>query len=237
MASKSEEVTIERPIPSPTDEKGVDFHAKPLDGVDIDDLESAPDFLDGVRVATEREHELTFRQAARLYPGAFFWAVAISFTIVMEGYNTYLLGNFYAYPAFAKKYGTYQPATDTYLVEPRWQVLLSDVSIVGTTIGLIGMGPACDRFGHRKVIMGGLLSLVGITFMQFFSPNVKVLAAALALGGIPYGFFGILGSAYASEVAPLALRGFLTSFVNICWVIGECTKSVDGISADYLQGN
>ena len=237
MASKNEEMTIEHLSASVTEEKAINLHTKPLDDADLDDLESASDFLDAVRVATEREHELTFRQALRMYPGAFLWAIIISFTIVMEGYNTYLLGNFYAYPAFAKKYGTYQPATNSYLVEPKWQVTLSDVSIVGTTIGLVGMGPACDRFGHRKVIMAGLVSLVAITFMLFFSPNIQVLTASLAIGGIPYGFFGILGSAYASEVAPLALRGFLTSFVNICWVIGQCSLAGSKYTADHTMND
>ena len=203
-----------------------DRKLEPLDqtqvlSADIHHLEDAGDFLDSARLATEREHELGFRQALRLYPAAFFWAIAISFTIIMEGYNTYLLGNFYAYPTFAKKYGTYQPDSGTYLVEPKWQVTMSDVGVVGNVVGLLGMGPCCDRFGHRYTIMGGLVFLVGTTFMAFFAPNKQVLTASLALGGIPTGLFGILGSAYASEIAPLALRGFLTSFVNICWVIGE----------------
>lgn len=37
-------------------------------------------------------------------------------------------------------------------------------------------------------------------------------------------------SAYASEVCPLALRGFLTAFVNICWVLGQL------IAAGVLEG-
>ena len=197
------------------EEKSIDLHTKRIEDVDFEHFDSAPDFLDAARIATEREHELTFRRAVRLYPAAFFWAIAISFTIIMEGYNTYLLGNFYAYPAFARKYGTYQPATDTYLVEPKWQVTMSDVGVIGNVVGLIGMGPACDWLGHRYVIMIGLVFLVGTTFMAFFSPNVQVLTASLALGGVPTGLFGILGSAYASEVAPLALRGFLTSFVSL----------------------
>lgn len=35
---------------------------------------------------------------------------------------------------------------------------------------------------------------------------------------------------YASEVAPLSLRGYLTTYINLCWVIGQF------ISAGVLVG-
>jgi SP family general alpha glucoside:H+ symporter-like MFS transporter len=39
--------------------------------------------------------------------------------------------------------------------------------------------------------------------------------------GIPWGAFQSVTAAYASEVAPLALRPYLTTFINMCWVIGQ----------------
>lgn len=30
---------------------------------------------------------------------------------------------------------------------------------------------------------------------------------------------------YASEVAPLSLRGYLTTYINLCWVIGQFISS------------
>lgn len=39
-----------------------------------------------------------------------------------------------------------------------------------------------------------------------------------------------MGPAYAAEVAPLALRGYLTAFVNLCWAIGQL------LSAAVLKG-
>lgn len=189
--------------------------------VPVERIEEAAGFHEAARLAIEREHALSFRTALRLYPGAFWWAVAISFTIVMEGYDTYLLGNFFAYPQFEKKYGTYHPDMDRWIVAPKWQVALTDVSQAGNIVGLLLMGTLTDRFGHRMVIQGCLVSIACFNLITFFAPNVKVLTVAMALAGIPQGIFGILGSAYASEVAPLALRGFLTSFVNICWIIGQ----------------
>lgn len=76
-----------------------------------------------------------------------------------------------------------------------------------------------ERFGHRIVIMVGLVVMSGLIFITAFAPSIQVLCVGQVLVGIPWGIFSIMGSAYASEVCPLALRGYLLSFVNICWVL------------------
>lgn len=63
---------------------------KDLDSIAVDNIHEAPGFQEAARLATEREHELTFRQALRLYPGGFMWAILISFTIIMEGWSLHV---------------------------------------------------------------------------------------------------------------------------------------------------
>lgn len=65
------------------------------DGEDITSLKPEEVF-ESARLATEGEHNLTFREAIKLYPWAIFWAFVLSLTIVMEGYDGNLIGNFYA---------------------------------------------------------------------------------------------------------------------------------------------
>ena len=43
----------------------------------------------------------------------------------------------------------------------------------------------------------------------------------LTIPGIPWGAFQSVTAAYASEVAPMVLRPYLTTFINMCWVIGQ----------------
>jgi SP family general alpha glucoside:H+ symporter-like MFS transporter len=50
---------------------------------------------------------------------------------------------------------------------------------------------------------------------------VLVLIVAKLLCGIPWGVFATTGPAYASEVSPLALQGYLTVYINICWATGQ----------------
>lgn len=49
------------------------------------------------------EHALTPGQAIRAYPMAIFWCLAVSMCVIMEGYDTILIGNLFAYPSFQRK--------------------------------------------------------------------------------------------------------------------------------------
>ena len=49
------------------------------------------------KAATEREHNMTVRQALRLYPKAVMFSLIFSTAIIMEGYDGALLGSFYGF--------------------------------------------------------------------------------------------------------------------------------------------
>jgi len=164
-----------------------------------------------------------------LYPKAIFWALVMSLTIVMEGYDTILIGSFYAYPSFQKKYGQYYPGLG-YQIPGNWQIGLGNASAVGTVVGVWANGWLTEKFGHRRVIMVSLVFMAGFIFMTFFAPSIEVLLAGQVLCGIPWGVFAVMGPSYASEVCPLVLRGYLTAYVNMCWAIGQF------IAAGVLQG-
>jgi MFS transporter, SP family, general alpha glucoside:H+ symporter len=50
--------------------------------------------------ATALEHELTFRDAVRLYPKAIGFSLLFSMAIIMEGYDMALIGSFYGYESY-----------------------------------------------------------------------------------------------------------------------------------------
>lgn len=60
---------------------------------------------DDARQATEVEHQMTFFEAVRLYPGAVGWSIFFSLGIIMTAFDPQLLGNLYATPAFQKDFG------------------------------------------------------------------------------------------------------------------------------------
>lgn len=52
-----------------------------------------------------------------------------------------------------------------------------------------------------------------------------MLLAGEILCGLPWGVFQTITTAYAAEVTPVALRPYLTTYVNLCWVFGQLIGS------------
>ncbi|KAJ5924065.1 hypothetical protein N7466_008252 [Penicillium verhagenii] len=172
------------------------------------------------QAATDKERNMTLLQGIKLYPKAVAWSVLISTCIVMEGYDISLVNNFYAFPQFNEKYGQLQ-ADGSYEVSASWQSGLSNGAYVGEIIGLFINGWASERFGYRYTIMACLILVSAWTAIFFTAPNIQSLLAAEILCGIPWGVFQTLTVTYASEVCPVALRGYLTTYVNFCWGLGQ----------------
>jgi SP family general alpha glucoside:H+ symporter-like MFS transporter len=65
--------------------------------------------------------------------------------------------------------------------------------------------------------MGSLIWLTAFIALFFSAKSIVYLQVAEILCGIPWGIFQTLTISYASEVCPVALRGYLTCYVNFCW--------------------
>lgn len=172
------------------------------------------------KAATDKEHSMSLLQGIRLYPKAIGWSLLISTCIAMEGYDVCLLSNFYGFPQFNKKYGELLP-DGTYQVPARWQAGLSNGANVGEIIGLFINGFVSERYGYRYTVMTCLVLIIAFTAIFFTAKDVIALQVAEILCGIPWGVFQTLTITYASEVCPVALRGYLTTYVNFCWGLGQ----------------
>lgn len=172
------------------------------------------------KTATDKEHKMTLLQGLKLYPKAVGWSLLISTCIAMEGYDVCLLSNFYGFPQFNKKYGQQLP-DGTYQVPAPWQAGLSNGANVGEIIGLFINGWVSERFGYRYTVMTCLTLIIAFTAIFFTAQSVVALQVAEILCGIPWGVFQTLTITYASEVCPVALRGYLTTYVNFCWGLGQ----------------
>lgn len=176
--------------------------------------------IENAKSATDKEHKMTLMQGVRLYPKAIFWSVLISSTIIMEGYDVCLINNFYGFPQFNRKYGEQLPSGE-WQIPARWQSGLSNGANVGELIGLLINGWVSERFGYRWTVIGCLVLVIAWTAIFFTAQNVVALLVAEILCGIPWGVFQTLCITYASEVCPVAMRGYLTTYVNFCWGVGQ----------------
>lgn len=173
--------------------------------------------------ATTREHQMTIRDAARLYPKAIMFSIAFSTAVVMEGYDLSLTGSFFGFPAFKEKYGTeWDPENPgKKLIGSVWQTGITNGVQAGSILGLMLNGWVSDRFGYKKTMIGALIAMIATIFIPFFAPSIGALVAGAVLQGIPWGIFQTLTVTYASDICPVALRPYLTTYVNLCWVFGQ----------------
>ena len=173
----------------------------------------------------ETEKQMSVGQALKLYPKAAAWSVLLSTAIIMEGYDTLLLANFFGLTQFNRKYGTYDPALGSYQISAAWKSGLTNGASVGEILGLFATGIIQDRIGYRKTIIGALFLVICFIFITFFAVNLPMLLVGEILCGIPWGVFQTITTAYASEVCPVQLRAYLTTYVNLCWVFGQLIGS------------
>ncbi|GJC83303.1 general alpha-glucoside permease [Colletotrichum liriopes] len=174
--------------------------------------------------ATEAELGMGLMQSIKLYPKAVFWSLFFSTAVVMEGFDKTLIGNLYAYDVFQRKFGERQP-NGSYELTAAWQAGLSNGALVGEITGLFLNGIIADKFGYRKTMIGGLIAVTAFVFIIFFSETLVQLLVGEILIGIPWGIFQTLTVTYASEVCPTHLRAYLTTYVNLCWVMGQLIAS------------
>lgn len=121
--------------------------------------ETLPDFADlhdDHREQTEKETSMGFWKGLKTYPTAAAWSVLLSSSIIMEGYDTNLLGSFFAYPIFNQKYGDQLPS-GIFEVSANWQTGLTNGAQAGSIIGLCANGFLCDKFGYKKTYMLALI--------------------------------------------------------------------------------
>jgi MFS transporter, SP family, general alpha glucoside:H+ symporter len=141
------------------------------------------------KMGAESERNMGFREGVKLYPLAIFFSFGLSLAVVMEGYDTWLLGNFYGMQAFARKFG--EPAgivdgVQTYEVTVTWQNALGNGTATAQIIGLFINGIVSERIGYRWTMIGSLVLISCFIFVQFFATNVQMLLAGYILSGLPW---------------------------------------------------
>ncbi|PWN23173.1 putative maltose permease [Microstroma glucosiphilum] len=173
---------------------------------------------------TQEEQSVGIWETIRRHPYAIMWVMLFGLGLVQEGYDLMLLSSFYAQPAFTRRFGTCNAAGVCEISAP-WQSGLNNGALVGEILGLQVVGVVSERFGYRKTMMVSSALMVAFIFIPFFATSLPVLLVGQILQGMPWGVFQTLTTTYAADIAPLQLRGVLTSYNNICWVMGQLLAS------------
>jgi SP family general alpha glucoside:H+ symporter-like MFS transporter len=185
------------------------------------ELEGWVGLAEDARNATAEEHRLGFFDAVKLYPKACMWTMVVSLVVILDGYDTALIGSLFGFPAFQRQFGHETSKPGSYQLQAKWQTALGLASPLGNIVGIYINAFLTERWGHKKTCLGTLAFLTGVLFIPFFAKNVQVLFVGELLCGLAWGVFTTLAPAYASEVAPVVLRSYLETYVVLCWGIGQ----------------
>lgn len=181
---------------------------------------------------TATEHELTYPQAVKIYRKAMFWSIFVSLSIIMRAYDIEITGNFFALPSFQTHFGKEVPGHG-YQIPASWQVAMSMGSLVGQVFGAYIVAFPMEKYGRKKTLAIYLVLTSMLVFMQVFAPSIEVLTTSMYLSGIIWGGYCVIAPTYASEVLPLKLRGFMTGYINLCYVMGQFIQT--GITRAFIN--
>jgi len=177
--------------------------------------------VEAAAAASESETKLPRGELFKRYRPAAIYSGLLSMALVMEGMDVGLINNFFAHPAYRRRFGNTYNVDGDLVVSTQWQTIIGAGNNVGSILGLLVNGYLQSRFGSRRVYLGAMVLMAATIFILFFSTSVEMLLVGNILCGIPWGIFQTLTTAYAAEIAPTAMRGYLTAWVSMCWGAGS----------------
>lgn len=171
------------------------------------------------RFADEESHSQSAIEAVKNYKYALLWALYINISVIMSGYDPQVIGSSVGIEQFRENFG--YKYDGRWVVNAAWLSAFSYAIDIGNVFGSLLGGHFIDWWGNKTTLLIASSTIIGTIFIQFFSNSPPLLFVGELLSGIPLGMFPIITSVYTSEVAPLALRGAFTAFVNLGFVVGQ----------------
>lgn len=129
------------------------------------------------------------------------------------------MGGFLGYDQFRRKFGTETDPDGNPRISAAWQAGIQNGAQVGSIIGLWVNGYLSEWIGYKRTMYGALIASVLFNFIHFFAQSVGQVLAGSVLLGLPWGIFQTLTITYASDITPSKIRPYLTTYINLCWVM------------------
>lgn len=98
--------------------------------------------------------------------------------------------------------------------------LTSISSSAGIVIGIVPAGWLADRFGRKRVMIGGTIAYSVLTCLTGLAPGIAVVITMRVLAGIAMGAVFPLPYAYGSELCPPGIRGRFTGIADTFLSVG-----------------
>jgi MFS transporter, SP family, general alpha glucoside:H+ symporter len=157
--------------------------------------------VEQAQAAAQTQHELTLREALKLYRPAIGWSFLFSLGVIMAGFDPQLVGTLVAIPTFQKTFG-HQIADGSYVVQAQWQSAFNLGVPVGQVIGALGVGWPLERIGRRWTLAICCCITCVAVALQSSSQNKPQILIAELVNGVVLGAYPVIAPTYISEVTP-----------------------------------
>ncbi|WQF75550.1 Putative major facilitator, sugar transporter, major facilitator superfamily [Colletotrichum destructivum] len=208
-----------------------------------DTIASDPD----AKAAREYEEQHSYMQTVNKFRPAIKWSILFAITIVGEGYDLALMGNFFSLAQFQNLFGHSSGRGAAKEIPALWQSMILTSSQAGQVSAMYFAGLSMDKYGYRKTMMVSLGTVIVFLFVNFFATAVLptrgynaglgMIAGGSFLLGVPWGSFQACVLAYASDISPLKLRPALTTFISMCWIFGQLFSTAAIKTVTTIQDN
>lgn len=112
--------------------------------------------IEAAAANSEAETQLPRLELFKRYRPAAIYSALLSVALVMEGMDVGLINNFFAHPAYRRKFGNDYNVDGDLVVSTQWQTIIGAGNNVGSIIGLLLNGWLQSRYGSRRVYLVSL---------------------------------------------------------------------------------
>jgi putative MFS transporter len=107
--------------------------------------------------------------------------------------------------------------------------LLAASSVIGLTAGMIPAGLLADRFGRKRVLIGGILWFAGLTLVSAAAPGFGTLLLLRGFSGLGMAPAFIVPYALVSEMVPARNRAIFAGVLEAALGIGYVAVPILGL--------
>ncbi|KAJ5114233.1 MFS general substrate transporter [Penicillium angulare] len=165
----------------------------------------------------EEERQLTIWESAMVHKAALLICCIPFLGASLYGYDSIVNGATLSMPAFLLYFGSVDSAGSPY-IPSIWTSLWNAMSLLCQAVGALFIGFFTDRFGRKwPACCAATLTIAG-TAMQYYAESRGLLLGGKMINGFGIGAVTAVSTTYASEIAPLKLKGPVQQALVIFYV-------------------
>ncbi|KAM0325776.1 hypothetical protein ACHAQA_007078 [Verticillium albo-atrum] len=182
-----------------------------------------------------RQQALTRMEAVKENKKPLAWCMYMFFICIMWGFDGLAGGVVVSIAEFRKDFG--HEYNGEYIVDADWQLGFQAATLFGLVFGGFVAGFLVNKWGRQPTVAAAYIVSIGGVFLQVFASTPGHFFGGKILTGVPLGCFITVAPTYASEMAPLAIRGAITAGMNFAIVLGQLIGYGVMREASFYEGS